>query len=172
MADFDQAFEKMIRNEGGYKLHNVPGDSGGTTYAGIARNFHPDWPGWAYIDSNDTENPTLTKQVKRFYQDNFWAKIKGGDIQLQGIAETLFDFAVNAGHKTAVKLAQLILGTTPDGIIGPITLEKLNQLQEADEFRIRYTLAKVARYAEIVNRDRSQSKFLLGWINRALKEAA
>ena len=31
-------------------------------------------------------------------------------------------------------------------------------------------LTKVSRYAEICNRDRTQSKFLLGWINRTLKE--
>lgn len=47
MADFLQAYESMIRNEGGYTLHTVAGDRGGMTYAGIARNFHPNWPGWA-----------------------------------------------------------------------------------------------------------------------------
>ena len=29
MSDFLQAFESMIRNEGGYKLHSVEGDRGG-----------------------------------------------------------------------------------------------------------------------------------------------
>lgn len=48
MAEFTPAFEEMIRNEGGYILHNVAGDHGGDTYAGIARRFHPDWPGWQY----------------------------------------------------------------------------------------------------------------------------
>ena len=37
-------------------------------------------------------------------------------------------------------------------------------------FALKYALAKVSRYAEICNRDRTQSKFLLGWINRTLKE--
>ena len=36
MADFDPAFDKMIRNEGGFKLTNIAGDRGGQTYAGIA----------------------------------------------------------------------------------------------------------------------------------------
>ena len=35
---------------------------------------------------------------------------------------------------------------------------------------LKYALAKVSRYAEICNRDRTQSNFLLGWINRTLKE--
>ncbi|NDF50116.1 MAG: surface-binding protein, partial [Betaproteobacteria bacterium] len=50
MADFAPAYEAMIRNEGGYVLHDVPGDRGGQTYAGIARNMNPRWPGWALID--------------------------------------------------------------------------------------------------------------------------
>lgn len=39
MSDFAVAYERMIRNEGGYVLHQVAGDRGGQTYAGIARNF-------------------------------------------------------------------------------------------------------------------------------------
>jgi hypothetical protein len=31
-------------------------------------------------------------------------------------------------------------------------------------------LWNASRYVEICNRDRTQSKFLLGWINRTLKE--
>lgn len=168
MAEFINAYEKMIRNEGGYKLHIVRGDRGGQTYAGISRNHHPQWPGWRHIDNNDLDNLELTQRVREFYRKHFWDRIDGDQINDQSIAHTLFDFAVNAGCRTAVKLAQLVLGATPDGIVGPQTLEKLNQI-DGDAFSIRYCLAKVARYAEIVNRDRSQAKFLLGWINRTLK---
>ena len=38
MAQFEPAFELMIKDEGGYVLHDVEGDTGGMTYAGIARN--------------------------------------------------------------------------------------------------------------------------------------
>ena len=37
MADFCPAFEKMIRNEGGYVNHTVAGDRSRQTYAGIVR---------------------------------------------------------------------------------------------------------------------------------------
>ena len=47
MAQFEPAFEQMMQDEGGYVLHEVPGDTGGMTYAGIARNKNPQWPGWA-----------------------------------------------------------------------------------------------------------------------------
>lgn len=171
MAEFNPAFEKMIRNEGGYKLHHVSGDKGGQTFAGIARNYHPGWSGWRLIDADDLDNPDLTARVRDFYKENYWDRVKGDDIAKQKTAETLFDFAVNAGYRTAVKLAQLVVDATPDGILGPKTLAKLNQAAE-DDFALRYALAKIARYAEIVNRDRSQNKFLLGWLNRTLKEVA
>ena len=169
MATFDPAFDKMIRNEGGFKLTNIEGDRGGQTYAGIARNAHPNWVGWQFIDANDLSNNKLTQSVYDFYRKEFWNRIVGDAITQQSIAETLFDFAVNAGSGTAAKLAQIVVGTVPDGAMGPKTLTALNGY-DPELFKLKYALAKVSRYAEICNRDRSQSKFLLGWINRTLKE--
>lgn len=37
MSDFVPAYERMIINEGGYKLTDVPSDRGGQTYAGISQ---------------------------------------------------------------------------------------------------------------------------------------
>lgn len=171
MADLVPAFERMIQNEGGFKLVNVQADRGGQTYAGIARNFHPSWPGWRHIDAGDLQNPSLSALVRDFYRTQFWEKMAGDRIASQIVAESLFDFAVNAGVATAAKLAQLVVGTLPDGQIGPATLGKLNAMEES-QFVLKYALAKIARYAEICNKDRTQSKFLLGWINRTMKELA
>ena len=169
MANFDPAFDKTIRNEGGFKLTDIAGDRGGQTYAGIARNAHPDWPGWRFVDAGDLTQVELTQSVRDFYRREFWNRIGGDAITHQTIAETLFDFAVNAGSGTAAKLAQIVVGVVPDGGIGPRTLAALNSYNP-ELFALGYALAKVSRYAEICNRDRTQSKFLLGWINRTLKE--
>jgi lysozyme family protein len=67
MAEFGYAYEKMIRNEGGYKLHIVREDQGEQTYAGISRKYHPQWPGWRNIDKSDFDNLKLTQQVREFY---------------------------------------------------------------------------------------------------------
>lgn len=163
MADFAPAFEAMIRNEGGYVLHDVPGDRGGQTYAGIARKMNPQWPGWALIDRGQ-EVPAA--MVREFYKVNYWDPIKGDRISSQVVAQTIFDFHVNAGA-VARKLAQLVVGATPDGVIGDKTLAALNAYDEA-KFVMAYALVKIARYRDIVTRDRSQMKFLLGWINRTL----
>jgi lysozyme family protein len=72
----------------------------------------------------------------------------------------------------AIKLAQLTVGATPDGGIGAKTIEKLNAVTDGQQFKQAYALAKMARYAEICNKNRAQSKFLLGWLNRTLKGLA
>lgn len=167
MADFIPSFEKMIINEGGYVLHNVSGDHGGQTYAGIARNFHSNWEGWPIIDQGNMDNSELSQMVRNFYKGNYWNKVKGDDLNHQGVAEAIFDFAVNAGVKAASKLAQLVIEATPDGIIGPKSVSKLNNVDE-EHFIAKYALAKIARYAEICKRNPDQKKFLLGWINRTL----
>lgn len=168
MADFSPAFERMIRNEGGYKLTDIKGDKGGQTYAGIARTRWPAWHGWTFVDRGETPPTSL---VRDFYRVNFWDKVHGDDLVHQGTAESLFDFAVNAGASTAIKLAQIVAGVTSDGVLGPVSLSAINRLQD-DYFRPHYAMAKLARYRDIVTKDRSQMKFLLGWINRTLKEAS
>lgn len=167
MAEFLPAFEKMIENEGGYQVHEQQGDRGGLTFAGIARNFHPDWEGWSLIDEGaGTED--LKPFVQDFYRNQFWERIRGDFIDSQKIAETIFDFAVNAGVSTASRLAQEISGAYVDGIIGTRTVNALNDTAPIS-FLHSYALKKIARYAEIVNQNPSQSRFLLGWINRTLK---
>jgi lysozyme family protein len=166
MADFNPAFEKMISDEGGYQLTNIPGDRGGMTYAGIARNANPDWAGWQFIDRKDFGG--ATQLVREFYKVNFWDRVRGDELTNQAIAETIFNFAVNTGVGVASKLAQLIVGVAPDGAIGAKTLERLN-ICTAEKFLPAYALAKIQRYVNICMKDRSQSKFLLGWTRRALE---
>lgn len=167
MADFLPAYEAMIKNEGGYVLHTVSGDRGGMTYAGIARNMNPQWSGWSVIDAGGEPHADM---VRAFYRANFWNPIRGDEITHQRIAQSIFDFHVNAGRPARV-LAQIVVGMTPDGQFGPRTVQALNAA-DPEKFVLSYALAKIARYRDIVTRDRTQQKFLLGWINRTLKEAA
>jgi lysozyme family protein len=152
-----------MKREGGYKLHTVPGDRGGMTYAGVARKFHPDWPGWRYIDEGATPPTDL---VREFYRREFWSRLNC-DAMPERIAASIFDFGVNAGTRTAAKLAQAVAGVESDGVIGRKTIAALLDMEPA-VFEAAYAIAKVKRYAEIVSRDRSQGKFLLGWLNRTL----
>lgn len=167
MADFLPIFERMIVNEGGYSLHKVDGDRGGMTYGGIARNANPGWSGWEQIDNEETPS---AESVRAFYRAKYWTPVCGDELH-QDVARMIFDFGVNAGVKTAVIVAQAVVGQTPDGVMGSKTLAALKAV-DPSLFVAQYSLAKVARYAAIVNKDRSQGKFLLGWVNRALREVA
>jgi lysozyme family protein len=106
--------------------------------------------------------------VRGFYKAEFWDRLRGDEITNQVVAESVFNFGVNTGLGVAVKLAQLIVGATPDGAVGNVTLQKFNSV-ESESFKKSYALAKITRYADICNKNRTQSKFLLGWINRTLK---
>ena len=168
MANFNLAYEKMLIDEGGYKLTEIKDDRGGMTYAGISRRANPNWGGWSYIDSGDTPPSSL---VRDFYREYYWNPVWGDLINKQPVAESLFNFAVNAGTKTAIKLAQIALHETPDGTIGEKTIGALNATDPRIFIPV-YAVAKIARYRDICTRDRSQMKFLLGWINRTLREAS
>ena len=177
MANFKIAFQKMLIHEGSYS--NDPIDLGGETYKGIARNAHPNWTGWEKIDkykktsgfpeslNKDTE---LQEMIEQFYLTNFWTPLNADNIQNQLTADSIFDFAVNAGVKTSARLVQTIVGTETDGIIGKQTLEKLNTFNPVN-FQTAFTLAKIKYYISIIKKRPANKKFLFGWITRALEYA-
>jgi len=158
MADFGSAIVKTLAREGGSKFTDDPRDPGGATKFGISQRAYP------YLDiKNLTES-----RAREIYKNDYWDRIKGDDIANQAVAENIFDTAVNMGVRTASKLVQLTLEVKPlDGIIGGQTLKAINQANP-EIFLTKFTLAKIARYANICNRNKSSRKFLLGWINRAL----
>ena len=181
MAIFDIAFEKTLILEGGYKLHRVKGDRGGMTFAGISRNNWPDWTGWQLIDGVEISGPRIEAMVYQFYKSNYWDVVNGDNIAFQNVAFMIYDFAVNAGIKRSVRMAQKIVGAKEDGIFGPKTLYKINSyvVDELTEklFVMEFSNSKVFHYKNICLKDSrrrkdevySNLKFLCGWINRVEK---
>ncbi len=174
MANFEQAFLNVLKNEGGYG--NDPDDPGGETYKGIARKMNSKWDGWVFVDmakqkpnfpANLEADSHLQELIKEFYRNLYWDKIKGDDLQQQLVAESIFDFGVNAGIPTSAKLAQLVVDATPDGVFGDKTVAKINGYN-AELFLASFTLAKIARYVNIVKKQPTSKKFFYGWVRRAL----
>lgn len=175
MADFNLAFNHTMDAEGGYVFD--PDDRGGETYKGVARAKNPQWPGWQIIDSlkNRDDFPDcldddhqIQSHVQSIYAERYWEVIKGDDIADQSIAESIFDFAVNAGPRTSAKLAQSAVGAVADGFIGPNSLAKLNNTDKR-LFLTEFALAKINRYIEICEATSSNRKFFFGWVKRTLK---
>ena len=94
MAQFEKHIEKLIVKEGGYKLINVKNDRGGQTYAGIARNFNPEWDGWDYVDSGQ---PVPKSAVHAYYKRNYWDALKLDDVRSDATAEVMFSCCVLSG---------------------------------------------------------------------------
>lgn len=175
MADFATAFALTMKAEGGYG--NDPQDPGGETYKGIARKMNSKWEGWIVIDlmkkapnfpANLDGNAELQARIKDFYEVNYWDRVRGDDIDNQHIAESIFDFAVNAGPIASAKLAQITVGTEPDGVIGAITVQKINA-DDPRAFLALFALNKIARYVGICDKRQESKKFFFGWVKRTLE---
>jgi lysozyme family protein len=135
MADFLTAYKITAKNEGGYA--NVEGDRGGETYCGITRPNFPKWAGWVKVDAYKplkngqiVNDATLEDLVHSFYKQNFWDKVKGDDIINQESANGIYDFAVNAGYRKAIILAQRALQIKETGVMDSTTLDTINNTQK------------------------------------------
>lgn len=176
MAELKPCLDLVLGAEGGYVFHNVPGDRGGDTYAGISRNNWPKWAGWKYLDKD--KNVVLTELVEDFYRANFWNKIWGDYINKQSAAYLIFDFGMNAGFTRSNKICQRIVGAHVDGKFGPNTIMALNRYTNTPEklelFLLKFSLERIYYYKDIAYKDKrrkydtvkSNMKFLPGWINR------
>jgi len=178
MADFTQAFQLMIAHEGGYG--NDPDDPGGETYKGVARKIFSKWDGWTKVDilkrqsgfpANLDKDPELQQNVSDFYRVTFWDKMNGDQITNQDVASSVFDFGVNAGISTSASLAQMVVGAKSDGVIGPDSISAINNF-DPDYFLASFTVAKIARYINIVKKRPTSRKYFYGWVIRALGENA
>jgi lysozyme family protein len=174
MANFNLALSKVLSHEGGYV--NDPDDLGGETYKGISRNSHSSWPGWSIVDQNKLKpnlpkslaaNKELKLLVEQFYYDTFWIPLKADEIQNQTSAESVFDYAVNVGIRTATKVVQYVVGTKADGIMGEKTLSKINSI-DFGYFQAALLVNKLKYYVFIIRRRPTNKKFLLGWLSRTL----
>lgn len=175
MAEFKISLQKTLIHEGEYVNDTV--DPGKETYRGISRANHANWKGWPVIDRYKTQpnfpfnlanNSDLDRQVELFYLYEFWLPINGDLIANQINADSIFDFAVNAGIKTCIELVQKIIGTKVDGIVGEKTLAKLNSL-DFGYFQPAFTVFKIGHYIDIIKKRPVSKKYLYGWIIRTLE---
>lgn len=190
MANFITSYRITKANEGGY--HNATGansaDRGGETFKGIARKIHPSWGGWVMIDDLKSKpnfpntalnDPEINKLVLSFYKNLFWNPLKLDDIEHQGVANEMFDTAVNMGTGVASRFFQRSINylnrnqtnfknLNVDGVIGPVTLSTFNRLSSEDKRHV-FNLLNIlqgARYINIIDSDPSQEVFIRGWLER------
>ncbi|MFC4440795.1 glycoside hydrolase family 108 protein [Caulobacter henricii] len=174
----------MIRIEGGYV--NDKFDRGGATKYGISLRFMAieglldlDKDGYADFDINRDGrldaldiallNPRNAEAIYLrvfFIETGFWSLPRPFDA-------ALFDFGVNAGAGSAVKILQRALNSfgSPvlkvDGQLGPQTRRMLDLRQQEGAVLAKVRAAAAGHYRSIIANDPSQKRFEKGWLKRA-----
>lgn len=145
---FDIAFERLIGHEGGYTPGK--GDPGGETKFGISKRSYP---------GEDIPNLTLDR-ARAIYKTQFWGAA-GCDAVPDALRFDLFDMAVNAGVRPAIRCLQTAAGAVPDGIIGPDTLLVLSSAQPL-RVLARFAAARLNHYTSLP----TWPAFGKGWARR------
>ena len=145
--NFDDAFQQLIGNEGGYV--NNPKDPGGETKYGISKRGYP---------NEDIVDMTLAR-AKVIYLLDYWTPA-GCEMVIDDLRFDLFDMAVNQGVKTAIRALQMVIGVTQDGIIGPDTLAAIYACH--GNLIARFNGARLLHYTVLPGWE----QFGRGWANR------
>lgn len=122
MNRFEHCLNTVLKHEGGYVNH--PRDPGGRTNLGITQRTLESWLGEP-VNEQRMRNLTVD-DVRPIYRERFWSVVRADQMPV-GIDLAVFDFAVNAGPRTSVRLLQRVIGVSADGLVGPITLGTLAQ---------------------------------------------
>ncbi|MCK9429629.1 MAG: N-acetylmuramidase [Candidatus Omnitrophica bacterium] len=154
---FEIFFNRLMGYEGG--LGNDPDDHGGQTKYGISHKSYP------YLDIAKLN----LERAKEIYWNDYYKPLKIDNFINDRIAWQLFDFGVNAGIGTSAKMLQKILKTTQDGIIGKITLEKVNLWNGKYPLYIHFISERIKFYYKITDNDPTQMKFFKGWMFRIIE---
>lgn len=153
-TDFDTIIEQVLSHEGGYV--DDSDDRGGETNFGISKSAHPDV---------DIKNLTA-QRAKEIYHEKYWQPSRAAAVN-PVVRHHYFDMVVNHGQRNAVLILQRACKRSVDssikldGRIGPITIGAARLLRPEN-----LILQRIKFFNDIVGRDRSQSRFLHGWINR------
>ncbi len=154
--------------EGGYV--NDPLDRGGATNMGVTLNTWKlvgyDKDGDGDIDAADIR--LLNKNDFKAVLRKYWDKWRADEIKNQSVANILVDWYWGSGKWGIVIPQRDILKVTADGVVGNITLAKLNKMIDEDAQGLfdKIYAAREAFLDNIVKNNPSQKRFLKGWKNR------
>ena len=164
MAKIEDLVPKITKWEGGYV--NDPKDKGGSTNMGVTIGT---WKKVGYDkdhdgDIDETDIKLLSKDDFKYVLRQFWDRWKADEIKSQKVANILVDWVWGSGV-WGIRIPQRILGLKEDGVVGPITIAKVNSSNE-QELMNKIFAAREEFLDNIVKHNISQSKFIKGWKNR------
>ena len=157
-AEFQKILnEYIIPNEGRYS--NRASDRGGKTNYGISQKTYY---------KEDIQNLTRERANAIIYRDFYdWNGLNKLPYPIRGF---VVDYGMPTSPLNAIQTVHKVLDLPPNGnIIGPNTMEKLNNFSEDDyvNFLNNYKKEMYKYYHGLVARDPTQKENLNGWLNRA-----
>ena len=172
----DEMIDALIEREGGYVSH--PADKGGPTCFGITEAVAR-----AHGYSGAMRNLSRD-EAAAIYRRLYWLRPRFDQVAKRSarIAAELFDTGVNMGPAVAATFLQRALTAlnrngrdypdlTPDGRVGPITLQALNAFLQArgkgggETVLLRALEAlQGERYLRLAERRPANEAFLYGWL--------
>ncbi|MBP0589268.1 hypothetical protein J8I87_05960 [Paraburkholderia sp. LEh10] len=150
MPSFDDAFDALIGNEGGYS--NNSADPGGETMWGVTARVARA-AGYAG-PMKDLPRDTAKAIAKRLY----WDPLRLDELDAR-VAFQIFDANYNGGH--AVIWMQGAAGAKVDGLIGPATIAAV-QATDPLRFMLRWNALRLRYFTSL----QTWSTFGKGWANR------
>jgi len=165
---FNRCIHIILESEGGFV--DDPDDRGGATNMGISLRF---LKGTGDIDFDlDHDGDIDVDDIKRMndhfaaiaYKKYFWDPLQLDQLHNESLCLQVFDHAVNAGTRNAVKMLQAVAGCKQDGLIGPKTIASANTFSE--NIAERYYKERIDFYTKLAREKPVFGKFLRGWINR------
>jgi lysozyme family protein len=158
-TNFDTALAHVFEFEGGYT--DDPRDPGGATNLGITRAELERIRGRSV--SKDDVRALKRDEAAGIYRRNYWRPASCERLP-DGVDLAVFDCAVNQGVSCAVKLLQRSLGVSPDGVVGPNTLESIGNASPKSVLA-EFMAQRMRRYGSLTVLFDS---FGLGWSRRLM----
>ena len=121
-GNFKECLDLVLKSEGGFVNH--PQDPGGMTNLGVTKRVWEEYTGHE-ADEKTMRGLTLEK-VAPLYEQRYWRPTYC-EVLPRGLDLLVFSMGINAGTGRSVKLLQQSIGCSPDGIIGPRTMELVKQ---------------------------------------------
>lgn len=184
MAKVELLLPKILKWEGGFV--NDPVDSGGATNKGVTLETYK-----AYRKAHGMKTPTVAdlkaitnETVMAILKEFYWDKMKADDIANQSIANLCVNMLWGSGTGY-IKRIQSVLNVKQDGVVGPVTIGKINGWANQKDLFDRLWNQRKKFFENIVANDirvyerkigrkaterellkHTKKRFLKGWLNR------